>query len=72
MRYVSVYNRNITPGYAVLFQLGCQRGVAGVIFGGHNQAGGVFVNAVHNARADLAVNTGQVLAVIHQRIDQGT
>ncbi|MNC36405.1 hypothetical protein D3C75_849260 [compost metagenome] len=44
--------------------------MTGVIFGGHNKSRGVFINTVHNTRANLAVNAGQVLAVIHQRIDQ--
>ncbi|MNL41172.1 hypothetical protein D3C87_1635700 [compost metagenome] len=54
----------------MLLELGCERSMAGIIFGGHNQSGGVFINTVHNPRTNLAVNAGQVLAMIHQRIDQ--
>ena len=48
----------VSPLDAVFLQLGSQMLMSQVIFGDHQQAGGVFVDAVNNAGTQHTVNAG--------------
>ena len=48
----------------VVLELGGQRQVGAVVFGGDDQAGGVPVDAVDDAGAQLAVDAGEGIAAV--------
>ena len=61
----------VSPRHGVILKLGSQHGVGVVIFGNRQQAGGGLVDAVDDARAQLAVDAGEVIALgVHQAVDQ--
>ena len=50
----------VGAGHGVILQLRGQHCMGKVIFGNGQKTGGVFINAVNNARAKLAVDTGKL------------
>ena len=52
-------DRLVHPGQGVVLKLGGQSQMGAVVFGRDNKAGGVPVNAVDNARAQLPVDARQ-------------
>ena len=51
-------------GAAVVGELGCQRPVGAVGLGDHHEAGGVLVEAMHDARADHSADPGKAGAAM--------
>ena len=65
-------HRLVYSGQGVVLKLGGQGQVGFVVLGGDDQAGGVPVDAVDNARTQNAVDAGQAgSAVVEQGVDQG-
>ena len=68
---VAVHHRMVDAVDAVYAHLLAEGLVRGIVFGHHQQAAGVFVDAVHDARADGAANAGELPGtVVEQRVDQ--
>lgn len=64
---------NIAAVQAVIGELGCQSMVGCIAFCHHQQAAGVFVDAVHDARpADAANARKTVAAMVQQGVYKGT
>ena len=64
------HNGVIVLFHRALAQLRAQRLVRFVILGYHQQAAGVFVQSMHDARAHFAADARQLIEVIHQRVHQ--
>ena len=69
--YISVHDRLITAVEGVFLNLFCEAGVRTITFGHNQQAAGVLINAVDNARPQHAVDAREAVAAMRQqRVDQ--
>ncbi|MOA00887.1 hypothetical protein D3C78_1202640 [compost metagenome] len=70
MRQITVHKGDIFTRYTMLLQLLCKRNMGKIVFGCHQKTCRVLIYTMNNAWSYHTVNAGQILAMVHKRIDQ--